>query len=101
MFLSQIYPIGEMQLLMEKVLFCLPKAPEILNEYDSPIMNNVSTNEFLPTEKAPYFKPTNDQLYIESEIPIENVKVYNLFGQLVKEANTTNLVLSNLPQHSI
>ena len=55
--------------------------------------------EFLPTEKSPLIfpNPTNDQLYIESEIPIENVKVYNLFGQLVKEANTTNLVLSNLP----
>lgn len=83
----------------ESAFIAYLKAPEILNEYDSPIVNNVSTNEFLPTEKSPLIfpNPTNDQLYIESEIPIENVKVYNLFGQLVKEANTTNLVLSNLP----
>jgi len=83
----------------ESAFIAYLKAPEILNENDSPISSTVSKNESFFLEKRPHIfpNPTNNQLYIESEIAIESAKVYNLFGQLVLEENTTSLDLSHLP----
>ncbi|MEM1323226.1 MAG: T9SS type A sorting domain-containing protein [Bacteroidota bacterium] len=84
----------------ESAYLAFLKAPEIQNAEDSPITTTVSTTDLSSTENRPIIfpNPTNGQLHIQSAIPVESVRVYNLYGQLVKQQSTaTTLDLSNLP----
>ncbi len=76
------------------------EAPEIYNEEDSPVIRTVRTNEVISENRNPiiYPNPTTGPLRIETEAPIQTIKIYNLYGQLVKEENSDKVDLSNLPK---
>ena len=45
-----------------------------------------------------YPNPAQDVLFIESQLPIEVVKIYNLQGQLIKEGTTDSVDVSNFSE---
>ncbi|MEL6628048.1 MAG: T9SS type A sorting domain-containing protein [Bacteroidota bacterium] len=74
-------------------------ASEIQNQDDSPLANTVSNSQVVSTQHAPivFPNPTRGLLSIQSALPIQHVKVYNLYGQLVKEKASNILDVSDLP----
>ncbi|MEO0473705.1 MAG: T9SS type A sorting domain-containing protein, partial [Bacteroidota bacterium] len=74
-------------------------ANEIQNEDDSPIINTVSISDGRSHDHQPlvFPNPSSNHVYIQSEIPVSHVTIYNLYGQIVQEASTTALDISSLP----
>jgi len=58
---------------------------------------NLAINEeMLQLQISIYPNPAQDILNIESQQPIETVKIYNLQGQLIKEDSSSRIVVSSL-----
>jgi len=66
------------------------------NDVYSEDCENLSIDESLQLEFSLFPNPTQNTLFIESQLPIETVKIYNLQGQLIKEVSSNNIDVSQL-----
>lgn len=66
----------------------------IICRINNELLNTSNVKDFSKTSIYP--NPTQNTLFVESQQQIENVKIYNLQGQLIIEGYTTRVDVSNL-----
>ena len=59
---------------------------------------NLSTNEFIAETVIIYPNPAENELHIQSTVPIQKVEVFNLLGQQILESKATTIDISNLTE---